>query len=142
MSRWQQISPRERWLLLAMGLCLLGALAFSLVWQPTVQRMAGSERQYQQQMMLAGQLQQARPGGVARPASDRPLSLRVSDSAVAATLDIQQMDSEGDSLRVTLSGDAQALLAWLDRMEREGEVLQSLTLEKRDNQLWARVVLR
>ncbi|WP_294738965.1 type II secretion system protein GspM [uncultured Pseudomonas sp.] len=142
MNRWQRITPRERWLLLALGGGILGGLAFSLVGQPPWQRLASGERQYQRQLALATQLQGARPRSVANPVSGQPLSLRVSESAAAAMLEIQQMDTEGDALRLTLSGDAQALLAWLDRMEREGEGLQSLTLEKRDNQLWARVVLR
>ncbi|MNG35385.1 hypothetical protein D3C84_1221070 [compost metagenome] len=52
------------------------------------------------------------------------------------------MDTDNDLLRLTLSGDAKALLQWLDRTERDGVALQSLTLEKRDTVLEARVVLR
>jgi general secretion pathway protein M len=47
-----------------------------------------------------------------------------------------------DLLRLTLSGDAMTLLPWLDRIERDGIALQSLTLEKRDVVLEARMVLR
>lgn len=142
MTRWQQISKRKRWMLLVMGLCILGALVYSLVWQFMAQRLAGSERQYQQQLALATQLQQTQPRRVAAPVSGQPLLLRVSESAAATKLDIQQMDTEGETLRLSLSGDAQVLLAWLDRMELEGVGLQSMALENRNNQLWARIVLR
>ena len=142
MKRWQRVSPRERWMLLTMGGGILGTLVFSLVWQPMLQRLANSESQYQQQLVLVTQMQRARPSVIAKPVSSQPLSLRVSESASATKLEIQQMDTEGEALRVTLSGDAQALLEWLDRLEREGEGLQFLTLEKRDNQLWTRVVFR
>jgi general secretion pathway protein M len=52
------------------------------------------------------------------------------------------MDTDADLLRLTLSGDAKALLSWLDQIEREGVALRSLTLEKRDTVLHAQVVLR
>ncbi|MNN88875.1 hypothetical protein D3C81_2066130 [compost metagenome] len=55
---------------------------------------------------------------------------------------MQQMDGDNDQLRLTLSGDAMALLPWLDRLERDGTALQSLTLETRDGLLEARLVLR
>ena len=52
------------------------------------------------------------------------------------------MDSDNDLLRLTVRGDAMTLLPWLDRIERDGIALQSLTLEKRDAVLEARMVLR
>ena len=70
------------------------------------------------------------------------MSLRISESVAAAGLEMHQMDAENDLLRLTLSGDAKVLLQWLDRAERDGALVQSLTLEKRDARLEARVVLR
>ncbi|MCP1515989.1 general secretion pathway protein M [Pseudomonas migulae] len=141
-AAWQRLSLREQRLLLAMGAFLLAVVAFSLIWQPTRQRLETMERQHQQQLAVSAQLQRAQPRSTRPVVSHQSLSLRVSESATAAGLEIHQMDTDNDVLRLTLSGDAQALLQWLDRTERDGVALQSLTLEKRDAVLEARVVLR
>ncbi|MEZ1317246.1 type II secretion system protein GspM [Pseudomonas fluorescens] len=141
-AAWQRLSIRERRLLLAMVSLVLGALAFSLIWQPVRQRLPVVERQYQQQVALANQLQRAQPQHLVAQVSDQPLSLRISDSAAAAGLELQQMDSDSELLRLTVSGDVTKLLHWLDHAERHGAALQSLTLEKRDAVLEARVVFR
>jgi general secretion pathway protein M len=139
---WQRLSIREQRLLRVLSFFLLSVVAFSLIWQPTRQRLETVERQYQQQLALTAQLQQAQPGSNTSALADQPLSLRTSESATAAALELHQMDSDNDLLRLTVSGDAKALLQWLDRTERDGVVLQSLTMEKRDTVLEARVVLR
>jgi general secretion pathway protein M len=139
---WQRISVREQRLLQALGAFLLFVVAFSLVWQPTRQRLETIERQHQHQLALVAQLQRAQSRSGAPADSSQPLSLRISDSATAAGLDIHQMETDIDSVRLTLSGNANAVMQWLDGVEREGVVLQSLTLEKRDTLLEARVVFR
>ena len=139
---WQRLSAREQRLLLGLGAFLLAVMAFSLIWQPTRLRLEAVERQYQQQTGLAAQLQHALPRSQAPASADQPLSLRISDSAAKAGLEIRQMDSDSDLVRVTLNGNAQPLMQWLYGMERNGVALQSLTLEKRDDALEARVVLR
>lgn len=141
-AAWQRMSTREQRLVSAMGVFILGALAVTLIWQPARQRLETVERQYQQQLTLAAQLQQAQPRGNIPVAADQPLSLRASESVAAAGLELHQMDTDNDLLRLTLSGDARALLQWLDRTERDGVALQSLTLEKRDTVLEARAVFR
>ncbi|HCS42972.1 MAG TPA: type II secretory protein PulM [Pseudomonas sp.] len=141
-AAWQRMSTREQRLVSLMGVFILAVAAFSWIWQPTRQRLETVERQYQQQLTLAAQLQQAQPRGHIPVATDQPLSLRASESVTAAGLELHQMDADNDLLRLTLSGDAKALLQWLDRTERDGIALQSLTLEKRDAVLEARVVLR
>jgi general secretion pathway protein M len=146
MKRWRaalrRLSLREQRLVLALGIFVLSVAAFSLIWQPMQQRLVAAERQYQQQQALAAQMQQARPRSHVPESVDQPLSLRISESATAAGLELHQMDSDNDLLRLTLSGDAKALLSWLDLIERHGVALQSLTLEKRDAVLQARMVLR
>ena len=142
LQRWQRLSLCEQRLIFGLSVFVLSVAAFSLVWQPTQQRLAAAERQYQQQLALAAQLQQARPRSHVPQSVDQPLSLRISESASAAGLELHQMDSDNELLRLTLSGDAMALLPWLDRVERDGVALQSLTLEKRDAVLEARMVLR
>ncbi|VVN80632.1 type II secretion system protein GspM [Pseudomonas fluorescens] len=141
-AAWQRMSTREQRLVSAMGVFILAALAVTLIWQPARQRLETVERQYQQQLTLAAQLQQAQPRGNIPVATAQPLSLRASESVAAAGLELHQMDTDNDLLRLTLSGDARALLQWLDRTERDGVALQSLTLEKRDAVLEARAVLR
>lgn len=139
---WQRLSIRERRLLCAMGALLLAVAAFSLIWQPTRQRLEAVEHRYHQQLALAAQLQQAQPRGTAAVVSDQPLSLRLSESAAAAGLELHQMEADNDLLRLTLSGEPKALLQWLDHTERGGAAMQSLTLEKRDAVLEVRVVFR
>jgi general secretion pathway protein M len=139
---WRRISVREQRLLQVSGAFLLAVVAFSLIWQPTRQRLEAVERQYQQQAVLAAQLQRALPRSHVPVDTDQPLSLRISESATAAGLEIRQMESEIDLLRVTLNGNAQPLMQWLDGIERDGVALQTLTLEKRDDALEARVVLK
>lgn len=139
---WQRLSIREQRLLLAVGAFLLAVVVFSLIWQPTRQRLEAVERRYQQQLALAAQLQRAQPRSTVAIVTDQPLSLRISESAAAAGLELRQMDADNDLLRLTLSGEAKTLLQWLDRAELDGAVVQSLMLEKRDAVLEARVVLR
>ena len=140
-ATWQGMPRREQRLLQVLGIFLLVVLAFSLIWQPTRQRLANAELQYRQQQQLSVQLQQAQPQGQL-PAITQPLSLHVSESTTVAGLDIAQMEADDEGLRLTVSGDANTLLQWLDRLEREGVALQSLNLERRDAVLEARVVLK
>ena len=140
-ERWQRLSVREQWALRVLGIFFLSVTAFSLIWQPLQQRLTSAERHYQQQLALSVQLQQARPRSSAPEPTDQPLSLRISESAATAGLELLQMDTDNERLRLTLSGEAKALLAWLDRIERDGVALQSLTLEKREAVLEARVIL-
>lgn len=136
---WLRLSIREQRLLLIVGAFLLAVAAFSLIWQPGRQRLETVERQYQQQLALAEQLQRAQPLAVV---TDQPLSLRISESVATAGLELDQLEADNDLLRLTLSGDAKTVLQWLDGVEREGALVQSMTLEKRDFVLEARVVLR
>jgi general secretion pathway protein M len=142
MQAWRRISAREQQLLQILGAFLLAVVAFSLIWQPTRQRLETVERQYQQQAGLAAQLQRALPRSHVPVDTEKPLSLRISESATTAGLEIRQMESDSDLLRVTLSGNAQPLMQWLDGIERNGVALQSLTLGKRDDALEARLELR
>ncbi|MNI28590.1 Type II secretion system protein M [compost metagenome] len=142
-AAWHRLAIREQRLLMLMGAFVLVVAAFSLIWQPNRERLDAAERQLQRQRMLASQLQRAQPRSEASSlVPDQPLSLRISESATAAGLELHQMDADNDLLRLTVSGDGKTLVQWLDRAEREGATLQSLTLEKRDTLLQARVVLK
>ncbi|WP_434572857.1 type II secretion system protein M [Pseudomonas sp. Z3-6] len=138
---WGNLSRREQGLLLGLAGLLSVTLAYTAIWQPTRQRLEVAERQHRQQAELSARIQRAEPSRETT-AGTRPLSVRVNESATAAGLDIAEMEVDGDSLRLTASGDASALLQWLDQQEREGAGLRSLTLEVENGVLGARVVLR
>ncbi|SEJ75527.1 type II secretion system protein GspM [Pseudomonas sp. NFACC07-1] len=138
---WGRLSRRERQLLLGLVGLLLVVVVYTTIWQPVRQRLDVAERQYRQQAELHARIQRAEPARDLTTAT-RPLSVRVNDSAAATGLEIAEMEVDGDSLRLAVSGDANQLLQWLDQQEREGATLQSLTLEARNSVLEARVVLR
>ncbi|QXH97507.1 type II secretion system protein M [Pseudomonas ogarae] len=138
---WGRTSRREQGLLLGLAGLVLVALAYTAIWQPTRQRLEVAERQHRQQAELMARIQRAEPTRDAAAAT-RPLSVRVNEGATAAGLEIAEMEVDGDSLRLVVSGEANSLLRWLDQQEREGAVLQSLTLEAENGVLGARVVLR
>lgn len=139
-QRAQRLSLRDRQMLTMLAVFLLAVLLLKGLWQPAQQRLQHAERVYQQRLQLAAQLQQARP---AQPSpSSQPLPSRLSDSATTAGLDLLQMESDNQGLSMTLKGEARTLLGWLIQTEREGGQMQSLTLDKQDEQLHARVVWR
>jgi general secretion pathway protein M len=138
---WESMSCREQRLLLGLAGLTLVVVGYTSIWQPTRQRLEIAERQYRQQAQLTARIQRAEPDRDTSAAL-RPLSVRVNDSATTAGLDIAEMEIEGDSLRLTVTGDANPLLNWLDRHERDGAAVRSLALEARDGVLEARVVLR
>ena len=140
-ERWQRLSIREQRLVATLGLFVLAIAAYSLIWQPTRLRLESAERSYQQQRHFATQLQKA-PQPAPPVARDQPLSLHLSESAAASGLDVQQMETDNGQIRLTLSGNANTLLQWLDRLERDGLTLDNLTLERREAALEARVVVR
>jgi len=137
---WRAMPARDRLLLKGLAVFLTGALAYQFLWQPTAQRLTNAERHYQQQLTLARQVQSAQPQ-LAKALATQPLSSRVSASAAAAGLDLQQIEVEDEQLRLTISGEAQTLLMWLANLEREAGTLQMLTLEKRGSVLEARLVV-
>ncbi|NWA00391.1 type II secretion system protein GspM [Pseudomonas gingeri] len=138
-ERWQRLARRERQLLIGLGIFLLAVVLFSGLWQPAQQRLTQAQRLYQHRWALAAEVQRARPATV-RSTSSQPLSTRLGETTLAAGLELQQLDQDGQSLRVTISGEALALFGWLDQIERGGALLQTLSLEKRDKLLEARVV--
>lgn len=138
---WEKVSPREQRLLLGLAVSLLIVVGYTSIWQPIRQRLEVAERHYRQQAELSARIQRAEPARDTRVVA-RSLSVRVNDSAAAAGLEIAEMERDGDSLRLAVSGDAAGLLDWLDQHEREGAVLQSLTLQAREGVLDARVEWR
>lgn len=140
-ERWYQLPRRDRWMLMLLGVFLLSVMAFSGLWQPARERLATAERVYQQRLLQAREVLSAQP---TNPVTGRRqgFSGDVSQSVAAAGLELHNVDLEGELLRLTLSGNAEALLKWINQAEQQGATLQALTLEKRDKQLEARLILR
>ena len=138
---WAGVSRREQGLLLGTAGLVLVTVGYTSIGRPMAQRLEVAERQYRQQAELSVRIQRAAPARDTR-AADRPLSVRVNEGATAAGLDIAEMEVDGDALRLTVTGDANPLLHWLDRQEYDGAALHTLTLEVRGKVLEARVVLR
>jgi general secretion pathway protein M len=140
LEAWKTLTPRDRFLVKGLALFLLGGLVFQALWQPARQRVASAERYHQQQLVVMRQLQNAQPQRAVQ-ATSQPLASRISESAAAAGLDLQQIEVESEQLRLTVNGDAHPLLRWLEDLEREAGSFQMLTLEKREGRLEARLVL-
>ncbi len=137
---WKNLSLRERYLIKGMAVLMLGGLSYALLWQPAQQQRVVAERHYQQQLALAQRMQSAQAHGAVQAVA-QPLPTLLSERAAAAGLDVQHMEVDGEQVRLTVSAHAQAVLGWLADLEREGVSFQALTLEKRDQQLEARIVI-
>ncbi|WP_341960450.1 type II secretion system protein GspM [Pseudomonas sp. RC10] len=136
-EHWRRLNRRDRHMLVLLGVFVLGVSLIKGVWLPTQQRLEAAERVYRQNLSLAERLKHASSGRPVRIAQS--LSRHVSESAAKAGLDLSQLDNDSQGLSVTLEGDAKALLNWLIRLEQDGARMQSLTLEKREALLLARV---
>lgn len=137
---WKMLTPRDRFLLKGMAICVLGGLLFQTLWEPSRQRLVSAERHYHRQQLLAQQVQHAQPQHAAQ-AAIKPSASKINDSAEAVGLRVDQIEVDSERLRLTLSGEATALLSWLAELERDAGALQMLTLDKRGNQLEARLEL-
>ena len=140
MSRpWRRLEARDRRVLVLLSAVLLAVLLWQGLWLPAQLRLESAERRYQQQWALGREIGAAIPQRSRAPAPVRPA--QVSEAVAAAGLELEQLDVDGNVLRLTLRGDALALLTWLEGMERSGAILQSLVLETRATQLQARLGL-
>jgi general secretion pathway protein M len=141
LEKWQQLPNRDRQMLTVLGIFLVGMLMFSRLWQPAQQRLAAAERLYQQRLGLALEVERALPTRQ-HSTLPAPLSSLLSDSALAQGLDLQQFEVDDSVLRITLRGNALTLLKWLESIERNGAVFESMSLEKSDRMMEARLVVR
>ena len=137
-ERWSQLPSRDRQLCRVLAVFLLVVFSIYGLWLPAQQRLDAARGLYFKQMALAAEIQQARPGSVTR-VSDQPLASRLSESAISSGLTVEQFELDAGVVRITLNGDAAALLGWLNRIELEGSGFESLSLEKRDSSLQVRL---
>lgn len=128
-ERWLQLPRRDRQLCGVLAVFLLAVFGFYGVWQPAQQRLAVAQTLYAQRVAQAAEVQRAQPTRATRVYT-QPLSSRLSESAASAGLTVQQFDVDTQRLRISLSGNALAVLEWLNRIEQEGAEFESLSLEK------------
>lgn len=141
LTTWQRLTASDRHALITLSVVMVAALAFVGIWQPAKERLINAERAYQQRLVLANEISRAQPAGT-KIDNTQPLSVRLSDRATADGLDLQQLEIQEDTLRLTLNGNAPALLDWIHRAELDGAQVQSLTLDKQQQQLHAELVIR
>lgn len=139
-DRWCQLPLRDRQLCAALVVFLLGVFGFYGLWQPAEQRLQAAQALYLKRLAQAAEVQQARPVRALKT-FDQPLTTRLSESAASAGLDVQQFEVQAEVIRLTLSGEAIAVLNWLNGVEQDGASFQSLVLEKREPNLEARLVI-
>ncbi len=137
-EQWQQLPRRDRQLCGVLGIFLLVVLSVYGLWQPAQQRLAAAQTLYFQRLAQLGELQKAQPTQAAT-VFDQPLSSRLSESAAAAGLDVQQFEMSAHVLRITLSGQAFAVLGWLSRIEQEGAHFETLNLQRSEQALQAQL---
>lgn len=137
---WQQLPRRDRQLCLVLGVFLIVVFSLYGLWQPSQQRLATAQALYLKNLAQAAEVQRARPTQAVR-VFEQPLSTRLSESAAASGLNVQQFEMDAEVLRVTLNGDALAVLSWLARIEQEGAHFETLSLEKRDQILEAQLLI-
>ena len=135
---WQQLSHRDRQLCGALAVFLLVVFCVYGLWLPAQQRLKATQALYFKNAALADEIQRARPTSVSR-VSDQPLASRLSESAAGSGLNVEQFELDTGGVRISLNGDAVAVLGWLNRIEQEGARFASLILEKRDSSLQARL---
>ena len=140
-ERWLQLPRRDRQLCAVLAVFLLIVFGFYGLWQPAQQRLVAAQTVYFKRVAQAGEVQRAQPAQVAR-VYEQPLASRLSESAVSAGLNVQQFEMDAQVLRITINGDAMAVLGWLHRIEQEGVQFETLNLEKNEQTLQAQLQIR
>ncbi len=143
---WQNLMPRERRVLIAGAVALVLMLFYVLAWAPFQSERASREQAIEQQRELLGWMQGAAAelqalrtggaGGSGAAAANRsvPLLTLVDGSARKQGLGgaLKRVQPDGDAgVRVWLEGvDFDALLLWLDTLERsQGVLVKALVVE-------------
>ncbi|MDE1529404.1 type II secretion system protein GspM [Pseudomonas carnis] len=140
LQAWNALSSRDRFLLKGLAVFLIGVLLLQTLWLPGRERLANAERYHQQQLLLAQQVQRAQPQRTG-PAAVQPSASSINDSAEASGLDVTQVEVQNERLRLSLNGEAEALLNWLAVLERDVDTFEVLTLVKRADRLEAHIEL-
>ncbi len=147
---WLARTPRERWLLGVMLTLVALVVAWLLILRP-LSDMLSAARQRHGEAVAA--LAEARSQAAAISALERnrpapfagPIDMAVAAAASEAGFQLSGLQAEGQG-RVSLAIGAakpQALFGWVARLESQGYIVQSLTVNSNpDRTLSARIVLR
>lgn len=150
-GRWQAMPPRDRLALTVLGLFLLAALLYLLLWQPAAQQVIQARSHLQQQRELHQYLQAHAPQVRAQQGKPQvsldPARLQgfVTASASSQGLNVERVDSQGDGgLQVSLQpSEFSRLLQWLISLEEQGVRVDEAGLERADKGLVSsRLLLR
>lgn len=136
-QRWQQLQPRERLAVAALGLFLLLALLYLLLWQPVALNARNARSQYLQQrdlhLYLQANADQARQLSGQTQASLAPEQLQglVTQTAQQKGLLIERFDSGDEGLQISLPQAPFALLLrWLNELQAQGVQLVDVSLTR------------
>ncbi|OEC37668.1 hypothetical protein A7D27_24980 [Pseudomonas sp. 1D4] len=129
-QRWDQLPARERRALLLLVLFLTPILAWSLLLQPERAALQHAEQQYQRAQMLRFDLARLPASAPRASLAAKALPGLLARSSAEAQLTIERMDNEsGGAIQLTLEGSLDALLGWLQTVERAGARVTRLGLE-------------
>jgi len=126
---WDALQARERLALSIMVAVLVCLAAWQLLWQSSRDHLAQAHEHYRAQLALASQAARAQAWQAGSGTAQALLPSHLSDSAMAAGLQIKHLQIDGDTQRMTLAGDTDALLGWLHLMQQQGLRIESLVLE-------------
>jgi general secretion pathway protein M len=134
-QRWQSLASRERASLCLLGLFLSGVLVWTMLFKPFQLRLAQAELAWQREQGVAARLAHWAPAAL----PEQPLSAsQLSDLAQQAGLQIQEWRLTGNVLQAHATGSAAAVQTWLQGIDASGNPLQSLELQRLDEQLEVR----
>ncbi|MHA7846000.1 type II secretion system protein GspM [Serratia sp. D1N4] len=126
--RWQQVSPRERGLVVGCGVLIILSLCYYALWQPWQQQAEQWQRTIAREKStvewMTQQAPRLREQGV-RQVQGEPLSLSatVTRSAAVKGMNITRLQPQGERLAVTLEpSDFNPLMQWLTQLEQQYQV--------------------
>jgi len=139
--RWRELMPRERLLIAGGGVLLLVVIVYAALWLPLrhdLARMRASvplERGQLDLMRQQAQLVQRLRSSRTRGASSGNLLTLVEQTSVSQGLKqaITRLEQDGSNgVRVSLDEvDFNALLSWLDHLQKQGARVENATLDAR-----------
>ena len=135
---WQALSARERLLVgIAAGLTAL-VVGWLLVAAPLARALTGAEealdaaidrRAAVSARVAAVRRAQAAGAHPARAGDDAPLDLRLAQSAAEAGFTLARNEVQGGRVTIAVANArARAAMAWIDRLEQSGLIVDDLTL--------------